>query len=381
MKALLSKNDLVAAVVRSQGAVSEKVLAHVGLKGENSQLRLVVADRVLSIFNRIQCDVTIEGECFVPARIFSDVVRELPEGVVVIEKIDPFLWVIAGKNNEFKMKIPLVENRSWIDPPMIQTENSGIFSAQKLAYMIDQVQFCVSTESPRPFALVALLHKPEKNKIRLVGSDGYRLSYAEMNGDFPANFLTTGVTLSKRALTELLKMCNEGFEQVNIRISDDMTTFMASVPNYEIFIRPSSVQYPNYQGVLPKGTLAAVNIPRNYIQSVAKRVLLAADRSRALHLSFADNALTLKARTVGSSEGTEKISLEEYNGPLLEFALNGKYLYDVFSAITSSTIQLNFKSGEEPFVIFPKEEPECCQSMHILVPIKESRETEVRKDS
>ena len=297
MKVLLSKNDLVTAVIRSQGAVSEKVLAHVGLKSENSQLRIVVS------------------------------------------------------------------------------ANSNQISSKKFSYMVEQIQFCVSTESPRPFALVALLHKPEKNKVRLVGSDGYRLSYAEMDGEFSSSFLTTGITLSKRALVELLKMCNEGFEYVHFCISEDLTTFMASVPDYEIFIRPSSVQYPNYQGVLPKGTLSVVDIPKNYIQSVAKRVLLAADRSRALHLSFVDDTLTVKARTVGSSEGSEKIVLENYNGPLREFSLNGKYLYDVFSAMTSNNIQLNFKSGEEPFVVVPKEEPEFCQSMHILVPIKENRES------
>ena len=375
MKALLSKNDLVTAVIRSQGAVSEKVLAHVGLKTENNQLRMAVSDRVLSIYSRVLCEIPMEGECFVPARIFTDVFKELPEGLVTLEKIDPFLWVTAGKNNEFKMKIPLVENKAWIEPPVLQTANSGLLSSQKFSYLVEQIQFCISTESPRPFALVALLHKPEKNKIRLVGSDGYRLSYAEMDGEFPSSFLTTGITLSKRALVELLKMCNEGFEHVNFSISEDMTTFMASVPNYEIFIRPSSVQYPNYQGVLPKGSLSMVGIPKTYIQSVAKRVLLAADKSRALHLSFADDTLTVKARTVGSSEGTEKIALESYNGPLREFSLNGKYLYDVFSAITSNTIQLHFKSGEEPFVVVPDEEPEFCQSMHILVPIKESRET------
>jgi DNA polymerase-3 subunit beta len=374
MKVTLSKADINTVVHRSQGAIADKTLAYMGMKTEGNQLHFVIADRIIVVFNTIDCSTEIEGTCFVPARLFSDLVRELPEGVVLLEKKDTFLHVIAGKNQEFRMKLPVVDNKGWQERPQISQENSAAIPSDKLHYLIDQVQFCISTESPRNFGMVGYFHKPESNKLRIVGSDGFRLSYADFFWDIPTGFLNSGITLSKRALTELQKMCSEGFAHVQVAISDDLSTLMASVPHYEIFIRTSAVQYPNYQGVLPKETQASVEVPKLYFQSVAKRVLLAADKSRALQLSFSDSSLTLKARTVGSSEGRESIALEDYKGPNRDLSLNGRYLCDVFSTVTSSKVRLNFKTEEDPFVVIPKEEPEGCHSLHVLVPIRESKQ-------
>ena len=53
-------------------------------------------------------------------------------------------------------------------------------------------------------------------------------------------------------------MCGEGFETLRLSISDDETTLVAEVPNYQIFVRLSAVKYPNYMGVLPERKMAGV---------------------------------------------------------------------------------------------------------------------------
>ena len=65
-------------------------------------------------------------------------------------------------------------------------------------------------------------------------------------------------------------------------IAADETTLVAEVPDYRIFIRLSAVKYPNYMGVLPSRKMAVVLVSRPHLQSVTKRVMLAADKSRAL---------------------------------------------------------------------------------------------------
>jgi len=56
-----------------------------------------------------------------------------------------------------------------------------------------------------------------------------------------------------------------------------------------------------------------VKVQRPYLQNVAKRVLLASDKTRALQLCFSDYSLTLRSRTLGTSEGQESISLADYS--------------------------------------------------------------------
>ena len=64
--------------------------------------------------------------------------------------------------------------------------------------MIEQVQFCVAQDSPRNYGTVAFLHKPTKETCRLVGTDGFRLSYCEVQTPVPDSFLHNGVCLTKR---------------------------------------------------------------------------------------------------------------------------------------------------------------------------------------
>ncbi len=368
-----SKQDLAIATNRLQGAISERTLANIGLKVDQGQLTLSAMDRVLAIYSEAACTTEQPGTVFVPAKLFSDVVKELPNGVTSLETKDSFLIIKAGEDKQFEIKIPVIDEMTWRDPPEFDEKRFTKLPTMKLSYMIEQMQFCVSQESPRNYGTVGYLHKTSDQTLRLVGTDGYRLSHCEITLPLPNEFLAQGVCLSKRALTELHRMCTEGFENIEIAVDHEQNTLLASLDGYKVFIRISAVKYPNYQGVLPKGALNSIEVSRQHLQGVAKRVLLASDKSRALRLLFSDNTLTLSSKTMGSSEGKELIQIDKYDGEPRKLAVNGRFLTDVFSATTSAEIEMQFKTdNNDALVILPKNEPEGCHSMHVLVPIKEN---------
>lgn len=374
MKIRIAKNLLSLATNRVQGAITERSLAQIGLHAKGPKLQVAATDRVLAVYSSLECETMKPGTVFVPARLFSDVVKELPDGPVRLEQQAAYLLITAGTADEFTMKLPLIDDLSWREPPVLNTENVAELSAAKLSYMVDQVQFCVAQDSPRNYGTVAFLHKPNKEACRLVGTDGFRLSYCEIEAAMPDGFLDNGVCLSKRALAEIHRMCGEGFEKVRLSIASDETTLVAEVPDYQIFVRLSAVKYPNYMGVLPERKMAGVLVTRNHLQTVARRVLLAADKSRALQLSFSDSSLTLNSKTMGSSEGRETVPLADYHGPRFDIAVNGKFLTDIFSTTESENLTLHFnqESSEDPIVIVPRQEPSACRSKHVLVPIKQN---------
>ncbi len=369
----ISKPLLNLAIQRVQGAITERSLAHIGLKSEAGQIHITAADRMLAVFSTFPADVKGEGVVFLPAKIFSDVVRELPDGNVLLETVDQQLRITAGERSEFTMKIPLVDEAVWRDPPSFDSSNTADLPAGKLVYMIEQVQFCVSQDSPRNYGTVGYLHRPAKGGIRLVGSDGFRLSYCEVELPLPDEFLANGVCLSKKALGEVVRLGSEGFDRIRLSISQDQTTLLVAVPDYQVFVRLSAVKYPKYAGVIPDNKNPKVLVSRSQIQHVAKRVLLAADKSRALQLSFSDSSLTLSSRTMGSSESKETVRLDEFFGPKCDMVVNGKFLAEIFSTTPSDKVTLQFKDGEDPIVVVPREEPTDCKSKHILVPIRETR--------
>jgi len=372
MQVQIPKNLLNLATIRAQGAISDRALAQIGLNAKDQQLQVAATDRVLAVYSRLECEVKEAGTVFVPGKLFSDVIRELPDGLVTLVTEESFLRITGGADAKFTMKIPLISDIQWREPPTFQSKNVADIPTSQLTYMVEQVQMCIQQESPRNYGSVGFLHRPEKNKLRLVGTDGFRLSYCDINSELPENFLPEGVCLSKRALVELLRMCGEGFEKIHLAVSEDNSTILVTSGNYWIFSRLSAVKYPKYQGVLPSANLNPVRLGRSLLQSVTKRVLLAADKTNALQLSFCDRSLTLSSKTAGSSESREALELEDYRGSKTELSVNGKFLTDVFSTVASNELTLQFKSEEDPIVIIPRDEPAECRSMHVLVPIREN---------
>ena len=373
MRLNISKSDLGVAISRVQGAIVERNLASIGLKASEGKLRITSADRVLAVYCCFDCDVKEEGVVFVPAKFFSDVVRELPQGDVELFRQGAWLIVQAGSGrSEFTMKIPVSEDLTWKEAPKLSWSSVASIPAIKLAYMVDQVQFCIAQDSSRNYGAVGFLHKAEPDTLRLVGTDGFRLSYCDISFDMPEGFLDKGVCISKRSLGEVVRMCHEGFEQVSLSISSDESTLCAQVENYQIYVLLTAVKYPNYQGVLPGQQPANVTVSRPVLQSVAKRVLLAAGKTKALQLNFKEHALVLSSKNMGNAEGQELLNLEQYTGPNCHLAVNGKFLSDVFSTTNSDELNIKFKDEEDPVVVVPVSEPVGCKSKHVLVPIRES---------
>ena len=370
-----NKSALAAMIVRVQGALTEKSFAKIGLKCENNLLRIAASDRILSIFSQAECTVEHAGTSHVPARLFCDVVRELPEGDVQVRLDHSQVVVTAGRDDAFLMKLPTLDDAVWEDPPSIDFHPPIDIAPQAMKYMIDQVQFCISADSQRNYGSVAYLHMTDDSHLRIVGTDGFRLSYCDTPLSSQAEALPKGVCVSKRALGELAKMCDEGVQAslpVNVCVSSDLGTLAASMRNYELFIQLSAVRFPDYQGVVPRSQPFALKVPKQGMQAVVKRVLLAADKNRALHLSFGDKTLTLSSRTMGSSEGRERVNIEDYRGPAGRFSVNGKFLFDALTTTSSNEVNIHFDGEDKPVVLVPDKEISGFTSRHVLVPIKEN---------
>lgn len=375
MKIKAHKNKLHSLVRKVQGALGEKSLAHIALRASEGKLHLSAADRVVAIYVSTESSIEKAGDCFVAAKLFSDVVRELPNEDICLEAKDSFLVIRSLGQTRFQMKLPLISGLKWPKAPELDEEAPVVsLPSDRLAYMLEQGGFCIAQESPRNYASVGFLHTPTAGELRLVGTDGFRLSYCSVKAEaLPKGFLGKGITLSKRALSELLKLCYEPEGKVSLSISSSGSTALAEVENYRVYILLSAVKYPNYRSVLPKKLTKKVQVSRPVMQAVARRLLLAADKTRALLLSFSDLTLKLSSKTLGSTEGHENIEIKGYTGDSCELALNGKYLTDIFSNAASDNLVISFASEDDAVSFAAEEEPEGCVSEHILVPIRESK--------
>ncbi|MBP6218176.1 MAG: DNA polymerase III subunit beta [Oligoflexales bacterium] len=371
MHVKIARDGLVSISHRVQGAIEDRGYAQIGLKAEGSVLSASVVDKTMAAYASSSCQVDQSGVVFVPARIFIDITRELPVGIISLIKEGSVLVVKGGASNQFIMKLPIIEEAFWREQPTFLHASSCSISSAKLSYMIEQVSFCVNIECPRNYGTVAYLHKDSSGVLRLVGSDGFRLSYCDINSEMPENFLEKGICISKRSLLELHKMCQEGSQEILIAISSDQSMVSATINNYDLFFLVSVIKYPNYKTVIPSGHQKKVLVDKVVMQSVTKRILLASDKMRSLQLSFSNEGLTLSAKDVGTTEGKELVNLNLQGNFDQKIAVNGRYLNEIFSICSGQEIEMQFEDEETPILIHSISEPKDCKSQHVLVPLQE----------
>lgn len=368
----IETSALQLAANRIVGAIADRNLTFVALRVKNKKLDVAINDQFMAVYSSFPCHADQDGFAFVYAQTFVDVVRELPEGFTTIISKGSSLHILAGEKNQFFMKLPLVETGLWREPDDFSgIDNSIEISSEVLRYMIEQVAFTIDPGCSRVYGTVAHFHRPQgqPDVLRLVGTDSYRLSYCEVRIAMADSFLKEGMSLSKKNLLELEKIASEGFEKVKLSIVNGKY-LVAEVPGFNLFLLLSAVRYPNYAAAIPRlEASTGVLVDREQIRGVARRVLLASDKSRILSLAFDNSELRLSSQTVGSSEGRESIELPDFSGAKCELTVNGKYLSDVFSSVSCDRIALQFKSPKEPFVVVPYGEPTGRKTMHVLVPI------------
>ena len=373
MKIQTSKHQLHNATAGMHASLSDKTLAWTALKSDGEgQVLLTASDWLLSVYHRIAGEVAEAGECFVPSRLFADVVRELPEGTIQLETRDAVLVVTAGTANEFYFKLPLIEDGVWPEPFVLQDERKIRFSALDLSYMIEQVLPSIDTESTRHFATVGCFHKTEEGYLRLVGSDGVRLSYCEIKAEGDKQHFPDNVCLPRRGLSELARMCGDEGEELALYVIRDNTILAAESSRRQVFIRLSAVEYPRYFNSLPADdTQLKSKAGRVALQTVIKRALLATDSTRVVRMKFSKNRLLLSAHS--SSECREVLPLENSLDKGYKIDMNGKFMFDILATVTSDNVWISFRGNDSPFTIVPEIELPACRSRHVIPPIQEER--------
>ncbi len=380
-KISIEKQSLSQCVSKLSGILSDKSLVSIGLSAADGKLTVTSSDHVIAIYASSECQVHTAGTIFVTAKLFAETVKELPNSLVTLELTDSFMLVSAmtDLNEKYQMKVPLVEHSVWRNPPEPDLFDLKTLPSDKMSYMIEQVQFCIMPDSPRVYGSVGYLHSPEKGVLRMVGTDGFRLSHCDVTlpeaQQKNAEIFEKGVNFSKRAIQEILRVCHQGYKDVSIGIDQEGKTALLQVENLQVFIRLVEIKYPSYAGVIPKTLSNEVEVGRPHIATAVKRVLIAADKSRALRFEFDHENLVLQSRTSGSSESTEALKLPGFKTKKSSITVNGKFLSDILSTSNVDKLKISFQEDklEDPLVFFPMNEPEGCFSKHLLVPIKESR--------
>jgi DNA polymerase-3 subunit beta len=124
-------------------------------------------------------------------------------------------------------------------------------------------------------------------------------------------------------------------------------------------------QFPNYRQLLPEQFEHELQLPREELLDVVRRVSLMAQRNAPLRLRFGDGELAISAVTQDVGEARESLPVQ-YGADPLEIGFNAEFLRDGLESIESGTLRFKLISPLRPAVL----EGEDDDYVYLIMPIR-----------
>jgi len=336
--------DRVSVVARALSTrASVLVLGGMQLRATDGKLELAATDMELSLRATAEADVAGEGTVVVPGRLLLDIARALPESDVTLEHLaEESVLVITSGSATYRIHTYAAEDFPHlpdIDPASLQTVDADV-----LLGTIARVGRSASRDESRP-VLTGIFVSFDDGKLVMAATDSYRLAVKETVAPGPLPNLEA--IIPARALQELTRMAG-GSDSVELAVQENHVVFGAD--GVWLTSRRIDGQFPNYKQLLPEQFEHELELPREELLDVVRRIGLLAQRNSPLRLRFAEGELTVSARTQDVGEASESLPAP-FAADLLEIGFNAEFLRDGLESVDSSTVRVKLISPLRPAVL------------------------------
>ena len=354
MKFTCSQQKLSKALNIVSKAVSTKttipVLKGIMLHTVENMLILSASDLDLSIEKIMNVNVMEEGSAVIPAKLFGDIIRKLPNEEIMIEEEENSVICIKTSKSEFK----IIGFSSEEFPNLSEEEqNMNIMSFDRDIFknMVSGTSFAATTDESRG-VLTGVLIEIEESCVNMVALDGFRMA---VKREFMKNAENKNIIISAKILNEINKIISESDGEDDIKISLGQKKAFITVDETNIILRLLEGEFISYRDILPKTCSTTVTISRSeFIESIERASLLAKEgKNNLIRVTIKNNLLTLTSK---SEEGNvrEEIIMEK-QGEDLEIGFNSKYMLDALKAIDDEYVKIELNTSITPALIKPVE--------------------------
>lgn len=359
--ALVDKLNILARGASTRSALP--VLSGVLLQAADGRLDLFATDMELSIKATLATSVEQDGDIVVPARLFTDVVRNLPSETVALEAGESALRVSAGRA-EFSLN-------SWPASDFPQTSSfdmEGSLSIGRGPFVetLGKVGRAASRDETRPI-LTGVLVSLSGNIVKMVATDSYRLAVKETRLDSEIAGEAQAIVPVK-ALGEVARLAAAlGDGDVDIAIGENQALFRLADEKGDVYVASRLIdgQFPNYKQLIPESFEHEVTLGKELVTAAARRTSLLAQRNAPLRLTFAPGRLTMRALTQDVGQAEESLDIP-YDGEEFEIGFNPAYLIEGIEAVDEDDVKLRFTNPLRPGLVSGAES----SFVYLIMPIR-----------
>jgi DNA polymerase-3 subunit beta len=349
MKVIFDQSDLATSVGIAMKAVPSKttmpILQCILIDASFSQIKLTANDMELGIETIVKGEIVEKGKIALDAKIFSDIVRKLPNSSVTIETNENDVATITCEKAKFD--IPGKPGDDFTDLPRIDRNECISISQFSLREIIRQTIFSIAVNENNKL-MTGELFEVSDNKLKVVSLDGHRIAIrnVEISGDCSGK----RVVVPGKTLNEISKILSgEVDDLVTIYFSDNYLLF--EFDDTVVLSRLIDGEYFKIDQMLSSDYETKIIINRQEFVSCIDRATLLVRESDKMPviIDITDDCMILRIDSaIGSMD--EEIDIEK-TGKDITIGFNPKFLLDALRVIDDEQISIYFVNAKAPCFI------------------------------
>ena len=363
MKIVCKKSNLVKGVSIVSKAVPSKttmpILECILIDATTDIIRLTANDMELGIQTDIEGEILERGMIAIDAKIFSEIVRKLPDNDVIIETNENLQTTIVCEKAKFDISGKPGEEFSYL--PVIEKEDSIEISQFTLKEVIRQTIFSIAdTESNK--LMTGELFEIKDNMLRVVSLDGHRISIRKIELKDQVN--DKKLVVPGKTLIEVSKILSGGLEsQVYISYTNNHIVF--EFDNTIVVSRLIEGEYFKIDQMLSSDYDTKVKINKKELLSCIDRATLLVKEGdkKPIIINIGDEVMELKIKSQIGSMNEEIVINKEGKDLLIGF--NPKFLIDALRVIDEEEVTLYLMNAKAP--CFIKDDKE--SYIYLILPV------------
>lgn len=367
MKLTVLQENLKTAVALTSHFTSPKaqlpILGNILLKADKTKLNLSSTNLEISVITSIAAKIEDEGEITVNGKTFNDVISNLSSGSIEVEALQEQIKITSGK---FKSNI-LGSNSS--DFPSLPTEsgkNKFSLNREEFINSLSKVLFSVSSDETRPI-LTGVLFVFKEKSLKLVATDGFRLSEVKLKGEVDVEDLK--IIIPKTVLYELTKISSDS-ENIEVSFDNESNQIIFTIGDITLSSRIIEGEFPDYEKIIPSSSIAEINIDKaEFEKSIKLASVFARDSGKIVKFKVLEDQLSITAES--SSSGNQEMSLEiRSDEPIdneINIMFNYSFIEDVLKVIEDDEVKIIIASDNKACKFIDAKSP---NFLHIIMPIK-----------
>lgn len=360
---LLKSLQIISSVVpvRSVTPVAENILFSV----EGNTLQITGTDIEVSLRTRIDLEGDVKpGSVALPGKVITEIIRSLPNIPIKFEKDENDRVEIRTDKGVYNISGKIVDD--YPDLPDLSEEKEIVLSNKKLKRMLSKTIFAVSSEELRP-ALMGVFLQIRKDELRMVATDGHRLSKIE-DKDFSYYDEPVEMIIPPKAVQIAIKNIeDEGTTVVRFNKEGLIFNFKETV----LYTRLVEGEYPDYERVIPRDNDKKMIIEKDLLTSSTKRVsIFSSSFTHQIRFSIKKGNLVIYSEDIDiGGEAREEIPVE-YDDDEMEIGYNAEYILDILKHIEEDKVMFHLSSSTRAALVTPIEQKMNESFIMLIMPIK-----------